>query len=496
MSEYEAVPYDSEPFPETHPGRLAAIGRFFGMSPKPIEGARVLELGCAAGNNLIPVAHALPGAEFLGIDTTASAIAAGQRLISRLGLSNIKLEQCDLMNLGPEQGQFDYIIAHGLFSWVAPEIQERTFALCGELLSPQGIAYISYNSFPGWHLRLLMRELLIFSTEGITTTKDKIDRARAVAKLMEQGLSRRSAAFPRAVADQLKLLDTFPDWYFYHDVLEGENRPEYLTRFLDRARGHGLQYLGDADLQKMSPHDIPEGIRRGVGSYAKSIEQVEQYLDFYRLEMFRRTLLCRGDIRLSRGQSIERIGELRYAARLKDTTASDPGHFEFEDGRIVETADDVMRRAFRRLGEEWPRSLSYDELHRELAEVDAQLAAEKVLVQGLFQSVLAGHIELRVFESAEVNRVSERPIASPLIRVQAEEGSRITSLHHRLLILDDYSRAVVERLDGSRTNEALVREISALRSQGALPPLIESEDESDLLSRTLQLFCAEALLVG
>ena len=251
MSEYEAVPYDSEPFPETHPGRLAAIGRFFGMSPKPIEGARVLELGCAAGNNLIPVAHALPGAEFLGIDTTASAIAAGQRLISRLGLSNIKLEQCDLMNLGPEQGQFDYIIAHGLFSWVAPEIQERTFALCGELLSPQGIAYISYNSFPGWHLRLLMRELLIFSTEGITTTKDKIDRARAVAKLMEQGLSRRSAAFPRAVADQLKLPGDI--WNDYGQ--RAETRREHL---LELQSAYGFQSFTTLGHYRTAVHSLDD----------------------------------------------------------------------------------------------------------------------------------------------------------------------------------------------------------------------------------------------
>ena len=496
MREYEAVPYDSEPFPETHPGKLAAVGRFFGMNPAPIESARVLELGCAAGNNIIPVAYALPGAQFLGIDTTETAIKAGQALIQKLELKNIHLAPRDLLGLVAADGPFDYIIAHGLFSWVAPEVQERIFSVCAELLAPEGIAYISYNAFPGWHLRLLMRELLLFSTDGLTDTKSKIDRARSVAKLMEQGLSRRSAPFPKAVAEQLKLLEGFPDWYFYHDVLEGENRPEYLSRFVDRARHHGLQYLGDSDLQKMSPHDIPEGVRRGVGSFANSIEDVEQYLDFYRLEMFRRTLLCRGEVKLTRGQSIERIGELRYAARVRLASEEEPGRFQFEDGRIVETDELVMQRALTSLGEAWPRSLSYDELHRGIADLNGDLAAEKVLIQGLFQALLAGHIEMRVAESAEVNLVSAQPVVAPLIRLQALEGPKITTLHHRLLILDDYSRVVAQRLDGSRSLEMLAEELTIVRAEGELPQLESDQIELDLLQRTAQLFCEEALLVG
>lgn len=496
MREYEAVPYDSEPFPETHPGRLAAIGRFFGMNPAPIQSARILELGCAAGNNLIPMAHAMPDATLLGIDTTESAIKAGHALVEQLGLKNIRLEPRNLLELVKSDGPFDYVIAHGLFSWVTPEVQERIFAVTAELLAPEGIAYISYNAFPGWHLRLLMRELLLFSTDGLTDTKSKIDRARSVAKLMEQGLSRRSAPFPKAVAEQLKLLDTFPDWYFYHDVLEGENRPEYLNRFVDRARHHGLQYLGDSDLQKMSPHDIPEGVRRGVGSFANSIEDVEQYLDFYRLEMFRRTLLCRGEVKLTRGQSIERIGDLRYAARVRLASAELPGRFEFEDGRIVETGDEVMQRALTSLGAAWPRSLSYDELHQGIADLNGDLAAEKVLIQGLFQSLLAGHVEARVGDSAEVSEISSQPIVAPLIRVQALAGPKVTTLHHRLLILDDYSRAVACRLDGSRALDAVVQELKSLRAEGALPALPDDQEELELLQRTVQLFCEEALLVG
>lgn len=496
MREYEAVPYESEPFPETHPGRLAAVGRFFGMSPAPIESARVLELGCAAGNNLIPIAHAFAGAQFLGIDTTETAIREGQARIERFKLSNIRLQTRNLLELERADGPFDYIIAHGLFSWVASDVQERILAVCAELLAPEGIVYISYNAFPGWHLRLLMRELLLFSTDGLTDTTSKIDRARSVAKLMEQGLSRRSAPFPKAVAEQLKLLDTFPDWYFYHDVLEGENRPEYLSRFVDRARQHGLQYLGDSDIQKMSPHDIPEAVRRGIGTVANSIEDVEQYLDFYRLEMFRRTLLCRGEIKLTRGQSIERVGELRYAARVRVASDEVPGRFEFEDGRIIETDDAVMQRALLSLGSAWPRSLSYDELHRGIADLNGDLAAEKILIQGLFQALLAGHIEMRLTDSAEVNQISSQPVVAPLVRLQALEGPKVTTLHHRLLILDDYSRAVAQRLDGSRTLDTLAQELTALRVEGELPPLADGQDEAALLTHTVKLFCDEALLVG
>src|SRR5579859_5835931 len=93
---YEQVAYPGRPFPQTHPDRLGTIARLFGMSPTPVEGCRVLELGCGDGGNLIPMAYTLRASEFLGVDLSARAIAAGMEMVQALGLANVSLRRLDL----------------------------------------------------------------------------------------------------------------------------------------------------------------------------------------------------------------------------------------------------------------------------------------------------------------------------------------------------------------------------------------------------------------
>lgn len=88
---YDRVPYKSHPFRQSHPDRLAVIATLHGMSPPAIERARVLELGCASGGNLLPMADQFPEATFLGIDLSARQIQDGQRLIERAGLRSALL---------------------------------------------------------------------------------------------------------------------------------------------------------------------------------------------------------------------------------------------------------------------------------------------------------------------------------------------------------------------------------------------------------------------
>src|SRR6516165_12727057 len=99
---YDAVPYESLPFNETHPDRLAALATLFGMSPAPAERCRVLELGCASGGNLIPMAVALPGSSFVGVDLSPRQIADGNEVVRALNLSNIELRSLDIRTIGAD----------------------------------------------------------------------------------------------------------------------------------------------------------------------------------------------------------------------------------------------------------------------------------------------------------------------------------------------------------------------------------------------------------
>ena len=122
---YDAVPYPDYSYFESHPDRVATMATLFGMKPPPVDRCRVLELGCAGGGNLIPMAYGLPQSEFVGIDTSARQIAAGQEKASALGLKNVTLQPLDILDVNTDHGQFDYIIAHGVFSWVPRVVQDK-----------------------------------------------------------------------------------------------------------------------------------------------------------------------------------------------------------------------------------------------------------------------------------------------------------------------------------------------------------------------------------
>src|SRR5262249_45571696 len=106
-SSYDALPYDSIPFPQSHPDRLHVIGRLFGMQPASPSRCRVLEIGCASGGNLIPVAAQAPASTFVGIDLSARQIADGKAMVADLGIGNVDLRQMDLADVDESLGKFD-----------------------------------------------------------------------------------------------------------------------------------------------------------------------------------------------------------------------------------------------------------------------------------------------------------------------------------------------------------------------------------------------------
>jgi cyclopropane fatty-acyl-phospholipid synthase-like methyltransferase len=135
---YDLVPYDNFPSAQTHPDRMATVAILWGLEPPAVDRCRILEIGCAAGGNLIPMAVGLPQSSFFGIDLSARQIADGQRVVTELGLKNIELKQIDILDVSPEWGEFDYIICHGIYSWVPATVQDKILDICQQNLSPNG----------------------------------------------------------------------------------------------------------------------------------------------------------------------------------------------------------------------------------------------------------------------------------------------------------------------------------------------------------------------
>jgi SAM-dependent methyltransferase len=181
---YDQIAYPGHPYVQTHPDRLATLAYLHGINPASVEHCRVLELGCGDGANLIPMALQLPGSDFLGIDLASLPIRKGRQQMSDLGLANIRLEEADLMDFPFASGPFDYIIAHGLYSWVSPAVQKKIMEIVQTCLAPQGVAYISYNTLPGGHFRMMLREMMQYHVRKLDSPEKQVTQGASLIQLI------------------------------------------------------------------------------------------------------------------------------------------------------------------------------------------------------------------------------------------------------------------------------------------------------------------------
>ena len=215
---YNRIPYPSYPYSQTHPDHLAALGILTGISPEPVNNCRILDLGCASGGNLIPIAYSLPGSECLGIDFSEDAINRAKESASKLPLDNITFLEMDFANIDRSLGKFDYIIAHGIFSWVSKEVQKVLLSTCKELLSPNGIAYFSYNVYPGWHMRGMIRDMMCYHAERFDEPATRIAQARGLLDFLAKNASQ-DTAYGKLLAGEVDILKDHEDGYLFHDHL-------------------------------------------------------------------------------------------------------------------------------------------------------------------------------------------------------------------------------------------------------------------------------------
>src|SRR5262245_50731672 len=289
-SSYDELPYESKPIYRTHPDGMAAVATIFGLQPSPIAQCRVLELGCAAGGNLLAMAQCLPEAHFVGIDLSPRQIDEGQDAIKALGLKNVVLKAASILDVSDDFGTFDYIVCHGVYSWVPPAVQDKILSICSKNLSPNGIAYVSYNCYPGWHARGMIRDMVCYHTRK---TQASVARAREARQFL--GFLARTvwegSPYGALLREEDRLWNKVTDTYLVHEQLEDHNHPVYFHEFAERATGHGLQYLAEAEFSPLDA-ETPAEVCEAFDGWAGNVLEWEQYLDFLRNRTFRRSLLC------------------------------------------------------------------------------------------------------------------------------------------------------------------------------------------------------------
>ncbi|MDR3637289.1 MAG: class I SAM-dependent methyltransferase [Isosphaeraceae bacterium] len=472
LSSYDEVPYPSYPFPETQPAHLATVARLFGVPAPAPDVCRVLELGCAAGGNLIPLAVAWPRASFIGIDLSGYQIAEGRERVRRLGLDNIELRHGDLSDLDSGAGTFDYIICHGVYSWVARSVQERILAVSRDHLTPHGVAYVSYNTYPGWHLMSAIRDMMLYHAGRFAAPSARVTQARAFLDFLARWSPARDDAYGALLRAEAASLRQKSDAYLYHEHLEAVNDPIYFAEFVRRAERAGLSYLAETQVRVMLASDLPPEVQESLRLLAPDVLDLEQYLDFLRNRTFRRTLLCRTGGAIDRSLGGTAVEAMYVACTLRpeletvDLAEGVEAWFVDPGGGRLRTTDRVMKGLLLTLGACWPRATPTAELRREmaacLAPLDEAVRRElgSALSRRLVDYYLHGVIELHVVPPP-VGIADERAEASPLARLQAAESDRVTNLRHQVMALTVEERRLLPMLDGTRTIAELAPQSAA-----------------------------------
>jgi SAM-dependent methyltransferase/methyltransferase-like protein len=502
---YDELPYPSFPYPQTQPENLAVLARCFGLEAPPPRTARLLELGCASGGNLLPLAERYPDAEFLGIDLSGRQIAEGQAVAAALGLKNLTLRQASILDLAADAGLFDYIVCHGVFSWVPPDVRNAILSVCKRNLKPDGVAYVSYNTYPGWHMRGMLREIMCFHAARFNRPEDQVRQARLLLDFLAASVGSDRDPYAVLLTRESDLLRRLSDAYLYHEHLEEHNEPCYFFEFVQQANQAGLQYLGDAVLATMMLHGLKPDAAQTLQRLAGTLIEMEQYLDFLRSRTFRSTLLCHADVPLTRNLKPEVLHGLHAASSAKavplsaEASAMRPGQpgtteYRTETGAFMTTTVPLVRAVLDVLGEAWPESLP-------VAEVAARAALRAPLpagadavaeVEGLLLGLWTGAMaEVSLAPARCVRQPGERPLAAPLARWQAEHGDWATTLRHNVCKLDELSRFLLPLLDGSRDRAVLLAELAKLTAAGKLTvrlgnrPLTEASEVRTALTESL-----------
>ena len=295
---YKELGYKSYPFPFTTSAYLEAYGALVGLNTPPAKTARVLELGATYGGNIISQAVFNPEATFVGIELSQDQVEKGNQIISDAKLDNVSLIQGNILNFEESMGTFDYIIAHGFYSWISDEMKDKLLNIISSHLADNGIAYVSYNTYPGWHTMEEVRQLMLFANRGYDelTHKEKVLRGKTVGSLVGaqilnyDNLKERNSKFLGALRSVMQK----DDYYVGHDHLEPHNDPCYFYQFNDHLKAHNLTYVCDADLTLSMVRTYDDSIADKLEKLAPNSQaDQEQYLDFMLDTTFRKSIICK-----------------------------------------------------------------------------------------------------------------------------------------------------------------------------------------------------------
>lgn len=483
---YEQITYPNYVHAQTHPNRLAVMARAYGLKTAPVEKCRVLEVGCGSGTNLLAMACDLPESEFVGIDLSSKHIEFGTQAASELGTENLQLICADLLQVDFQKfGKFDYIIAHGFFSWIPPVVREKFLEICRENLAPEGVAFVSYNAFPGCHIRLMMREMMLYHTDRIASPSEKVNQSLALLGFLKENAFEREV-YAKVLESEFEKTAARPGEIIIHDDLGAFNQPFYFHEFMSEAEKFDLQFLSEAEYfsDKYTSFDLE--VVKVLDQFGDDeIIRREQFFDFLKNRRFRQTLLCHKNAEIKRKvaenffDELQIVCDLRAESETPDFSPKKIEKFLKPEKEAVTIDHPLTKAALFYLCEIFPRSVSFAKLVKtseqwvknqlgenfEIAETDRGILKDIMLK--IFGSEL---INFYLYKPQVADSVSAKPKADNFVRWQARGNSDtlFTRRHRTKKIEDDFVRNLIGLCDGEHSHEDIIKDFKEKISDGRL----------------------------
>lgn len=465
---YDEIPYEGYPFEYNRPENLKSIGTLFSSNPAPLETSRILELGCSDGNNLFRFAETYPKSYTLGVDLSKVEIEHGQETLKNLKLKNVELKTMSLTELDESYGKFDYIICHGVFSWVPGFVRDSILEVSKKLLNKNGLAFISYNTLPGWNMINTVRELMMYHSNNFTDVHDRIQQARASLNFLQESLDGHKTPHAEFMEASAKQMAEREDHYLRHEYLADENQAFYFNEFIEMAHEKGLGYLGDTDIQRMYIGNLPKKAIEKLGTIT-DIVRTEQYMDFIRNTQFRCTILTHKDAPISRNITKDTLDQFNYYCNIavqtpeKEVNLNDntPITFQLDNikDKTMSSSDPAMKAVMMTLCNNLGNPLSVKELAKEAKKLVAK-ASEENITQNIYANfselLFRGYIKFIADKPNSINIISKKPKISHLARTQIQKTHAnnrfwLTTSINQLMALQLHQVGIVKSLDGKNT---------------------------------------------
>lgn len=476
FASYDEVPYDALACTPSHPSKLAALAAVMGRRPPPVARARILELGCGVGANALPIAADLPGAEVVAIDLSERQIAIARAAAAELGVGNVDFRQLDILAVGPDLGRFDFVIAHGIYSWVPAEVRDRVFAICDQLLTDDGLGYLSYNTLPGAALTRILRDYLLFHTRGAIGVAAQSERADQGLAFLREALA--SSGFPPArflgeftarYAAALESIGGNRTAALHHDALAPINEVFYVRDVAAHAARHHLAYLIDARRWQCAPPDLTPEVAERLAELAADEVERQQYLDFVTMRTLRQSVFARAGAPIARVPQADAVPGLHVRSTLRPASdhpelAGRKAEKFIADGGSIKANHELTKAALVHLAAVFPQAVAFDALVEAAAArvgraAGAASADDRAELARTLLAAGASEHAMVFFEAAPppvASAAGPTPRGRALARWQLRTTRIVTNHLHESVTLEPLQAAVLERLDGTRDRAALL----------------------------------------